>query len=91
MARMRLRFNVWPDPVIELTDTPNPKCRTCKGEGGWDYDYGHPETGEYDGTDTEYCACWDPDHVRRLLPVPRLLARLLFGWAPPVYSEEPPF
>ncbi|MET9397776.1 hypothetical protein [Kitasatospora sp. NPDC002965] len=91
MARMRLRFNIWPDPVIELTDTPNPKCPGCKGEGGWDYDYGHPETGEYDGTRTEYCDCWDPDHVRRLMPVPRWIARRWIGWSIAVYSDEPPF
>ncbi|MEV7926466.1 hypothetical protein [Kitasatospora sp. NPDC088779] len=91
MARLRLRYATWPHPEIQLIDTPDPACPDCEGEGGWTRDYGHPETGEYDGTDTHYCACWDPARVRRLLPVPRWIARRWLGWTEPVYSAEPPF
>ncbi|MFE7560076.1 hypothetical protein [Kitasatospora sp. NPDC057500] len=90
MARMRLRFNPWPRPAIELTDTPRPKCPDCDGAGGWAEDYADDE-GEFGGTDYWYCTCWDPSRVRRLLTFPRWTARLLLGWTPPVYSSEPPF
>ncbi|MER5350687.1 hypothetical protein ABT093_10180 [Kitasatospora sp. NPDC002551] len=90
MARLRLRFNPWPAPVIELADTPDPGCSDCDGHGGWPEDYADAH-GEYGGTNWWHCPCWDPDRVRRLLPVPRWLAHLLFGWTPPVYSAEPPF
>ncbi|MFG3051413.1 hypothetical protein ACGFZP_10780 [Kitasatospora sp. NPDC048239] len=43
MSRMRLRFNGWPRPAIELTDTPDPKCLVCDSHGVWplDGDPGH--------------------------------------------------
>ncbi|MFD4907514.1 hypothetical protein [Kitasatospora purpeofusca] len=91
MARMRLRFNPWPRPTIELTDTPDPKCQVCDGYGGWPEDYGHPETGEYAGTEWWDCTCWNAYRVRRLLRLPGWLAHLLFGWTSPTYSTEPPF
>ncbi|MFD8695367.1 hypothetical protein [Kitasatospora purpeofusca] len=91
MARLRLRFNPWPRPAIELTDTPNPKCRTCDGYGGWPEDYSDYDTGEYAGTEWWDCTCWNPTRVRRLLPLPGWIAHLAFGWIPPVHSSEPPF
>ncbi|WP_327678557.1 hypothetical protein [Kitasatospora sp. NBC_00458] len=91
MPRLRLRFNSQPRPTIELTDTPDPKCLVCDGYGGWPEDYGHPETGEYAGTEWWDCTCWNPNRVRRLLPLPRWFARRAYDWGPPVYSDEPPF
>ncbi|WP_033331858.1 MULTISPECIES: hypothetical protein [Streptomyces] len=91
MARLRLQYAESPRPVIELTDTPNPKCSACEGIGGWTEDYGDYDTGEYAGTETVHCTCWDPWRIRRLLPVPRWLARRWLGWTEPVYSAEPPF
>ncbi|MFJ9697394.1 hypothetical protein [Kitasatospora sp. NPDC101183] len=88
--RPRLRYTTYPRPSIRLTDTPNPKCPSCQGAGGWDQDYGD-ENGEYGGTETYYCLCWNPDRSRNLLPVPHWIARRWLGWTEPVYSSEPPF
>ncbi|MEU1418658.1 hypothetical protein [Kitasatospora sp. NPDC005751] len=90
MARMRLRFNPWPHPAIELTDAPNPKCPDCDGEGEWTEDFADAD-GEYGGSEYWHCMCWDPGRARRLLPIPRWIAHRLFGWTPPIYSTEPPF
>ncbi|MFJ9441950.1 hypothetical protein ACIRRH_08760 [Kitasatospora sp. NPDC101235] len=90
MARMRMRFNPWPDPVIELADTADPKCPDCDGVGEWAEEF-TDDGGEDGGFEYLHCACWDPGRVRRLLPVPRWIARALFGWTPPTYSTEPPF
>ncbi|AUY50984.1 hypothetical protein [Streptomyces sp. CB01881] len=91
MSRMRLRFNVWPKPAIELTDTPDPHCPDCQGEGGWTEDYGDYDTGEYAGTEDVWCTCWNPDQVRRLLPIPRWIVRHWLSRTMPVYSDEPLF
>ncbi|NUK82790.1 hypothetical protein HRW23_36720, partial [Streptomyces lunaelactis] len=56
--------------ALVLTNTPRPTCTTCHGDGGWSEDYGHPETGEYEGTHDVLCDCWT-DRRWVLLPLPR--------------------
>ncbi|MFD8596123.1 hypothetical protein ACFV1L_14070 [Kitasatospora sp. NPDC059646] len=90
MPRLRLRYRSGDQPLLVLTDTPDPNCPDCHGDGGWAEDYGD-YTGEYAGTHSYWCTCWNPDHPERALPLPRWVARLLFGWTEPVYSNEPPF
>lgn len=89
-ARLRFRFHSRPRPRLCLEDTPRPNCPTCHGNGGWNRDYGDPETGEYAGTDWEPCDCWFgcPDPVLTL-PLPRWIARRRATSA--VYSDEPPY
>jgi hypothetical protein len=91
-ARLRLKFHDWPRPELRLQDSPRPGCRGCLGAGGWTRDYGHPETGEYDGTEFDPCACWDPWRAPVLtIPIPHWAARRWCGWREPEYSTEPPF
>lgn len=88
MARLRLE---WIRPLLVLTDTPRPGCRTCHGEGGIACDYGD-ETGEYAGTDWEHCDCWNPDQHWTLLRLPQRRRPYRDPWATPGgYSDEPPF
>ncbi|MEW1831218.1 hypothetical protein [Streptomyces sp. NPDC088196] len=84
---MRLRFRVVCGTLrnLALIDTPDPRCPECRGAGGTAYDYGHPETGEYEGTVYEPCPC-STRWALPLLPLPRRLRRV-----PPGYSSEPPF
>ncbi|CAL9478934.1 hypothetical protein [Streptomyces sp. enrichment culture] len=82
--RLRIRKTFWPRPALILTDTPNPRCPDCQGEGGHNHDYGDPETGEYAGTEWEPCPCWDENRRWILLPLPRRTP-------PGEYSDEPPF
>ncbi|GAA3371145.1 hypothetical protein GCM10020367_20630 [Streptomyces sannanensis] len=91
--RLRLRIATadslhgrWDRPALVLTDTPRPACTQCRGEGGWNEDHGHPETGEYDGTEWIICPCWEPNVTWRVLPLPHRSRRP--SW--PV-SDEPPF
>jgi hypothetical protein len=95
-ARRRLRFEVrgWDRPVAVLVDTPRPGCPECEGVGGHVEEYGHPETGEYDGEDHIPCGCWRSAEGPLLtVPVPRWAARAWLGWTPPQggWSEETPF
>ncbi|WKK27338.1 hypothetical protein QZH56_03380 [Streptomyces olivoreticuli] len=93
MPRLRIQRAIWPRPALILTDTPRPDCRICEGVGGIEYDYGHPETGEYAGTDWEPCSCWNETRRWLLLPLPRLPRRHRTVRDPRVggYSDEPPF
>ncbi|WLW58488.1 hypothetical protein [Streptomyces sp. YU58] len=84
MPRLRLAIVGYPRRALVLTDTPRPRCPVCRGAGGIARDYGHPETGEYDGTDWEPCTCWNEDRRWLLLPLPRRTP-------PGGYSNEPPF
>ncbi|PYC80483.1 hypothetical protein C7C46_12310 [Streptomyces tateyamensis] len=70
-----------------LTQRPNPNCPQCCGEGFLAYCWGDPEFGE---CDADPCDCWNSFPQRRVLRLPRLVARRL-GWREPVYSTEPPF
>ncbi|WP_181768512.1 hypothetical protein [Streptomyces albidus (ex Kaewkla and Franco 2022)] len=85
--RLRIHRQSWPRPALILTDTPRPGCWACDGDGGHPRDYGHPETGEYDGTHWDPCPCWDNRRTWTLLPLPRLRRRR----NSPGYSSEPPF
>ncbi|MET9533536.1 hypothetical protein ABZY02_23730 [Streptomyces sp. NPDC006649] len=93
--RLRIRLRLyWPHPALILTDTPRPDCRICDGEGGIEREYGHPETGEYDGSDWDLCTCWNPTHCWTLLPLPLITQRLRprrNTWGPSGYSDEPLF
>ncbi|MCJ0868912.1 hypothetical protein [Streptomyces sp. AP-93] len=80
--RLRIRRTAWPRPALILTDTPQPSCPLCLGEGGHNHDYGD-HNGEYAGTDWEPCTCWDETRRLVLLPLP---PRRSGG-----YSDEPPF
>jgi hypothetical protein len=86
MLRLRLKVIGCPRRALALTDTPRPDCPRCQGAGGIRHDYGHPETGEYEGTDYESCRCWTA-WAMPLLPLPRWLRRT----PPGGYSDEPPF
>ncbi|WP_406347942.1 hypothetical protein OHA44_09735 [Streptomyces sp. NBC_00144] len=95
--RLRIQHATWPRPALVLTDMPRPDCRTCDGYGGIEHEYGHPETGEYDGSDWEPCHCWNENHHWTLLPLPRRLpfqrrrAPERHPWGLDGYSDEPPF
>lgn len=84
MMRLRLQVLVCPRRALALTDTPRPHCVNCHGMGGIPHAYGD-ETGEYAGTDWEFCPCWSPWRLT-LLPLPHWLRRTPHG-----YSSEPPF
>lgn len=90
MLRLRPHYTDWPRPRLELTESPDPNCPHCFGEGGLLYGYVDWETGECDG-ESEPCSCWNPFHTWRIVNVPRWAARRWLGWREPVYSEEPPF
>ncbi|MDX2680846.1 hypothetical protein [Streptomyces soliscabiei] len=97
MLRLRIWLTALPRNALILTDTPRPDCRTCEGVGGIEHDYGDYETGEWAGTEWEFCSCWTPWAVT-LLPLPRrprwLRRRRDAGgdpWGPVGYSDEPPF
>ncbi|MFJ8336030.1 hypothetical protein [Streptomyces sp. NPDC094437] len=95
MIRARLKVVGWPRRVLAVVDTPRPDCPLCLGEGGYQYDYGNPETGEYEGTDYDYCSC-STSRRWTLLPLPprpRWLRRRhddLDPWGTG-YSDEPPY
>ncbi|MFE6903059.1 hypothetical protein ACFVFJ_40540 [Streptomyces sp. NPDC057717] len=101
LPRLRIQRATWPRPAVILTDTPRPDCRNCDGIGGIEHDYGHPETGEYEGTDWEPCTCWNETRRWTLLPLPRKPlwhTKVRDPWSPgysdewgPGYSDEPPF
>ncbi|MEV4035325.1 hypothetical protein [Streptomyces umbrinus] len=93
MLRLRIQLTRWPRYALVLTDTPDPDCTTCEGDGGIAYDYGD-HNGEYAGTDWEPCTCWNEERRWRLLPLPhrpRWLRRGFHSWGPSGYSDEPPF
>ncbi|MFJ3822909.1 hypothetical protein [Streptomyces nodosus] len=93
MLRLRLQVVDWPRRTLVLTDTPDPDCATCGGEGGHAYDYGD-ENGEYAGTEWEPCDCWNENRRWTLLPLPRRPRRrdrARDPWAANGYSDEPPF
>ncbi|KJK38965.1 hypothetical protein UK15_13540 [Streptomyces variegatus] len=85
--RLRIQLTHWPRRALTLTDTPDPKCPLCDGDGGIGHHYGDPETGEYAGTDWEPCTCWDDTRRWVLLPLPYWFRRT----TPSFYSDEPPF
>ena len=78
MPRLRPRFNDWPTPRIELADTPDPACTVCAGKGGFEV----PEL-DNESAYTEPCDCVDLGACYRILPVPRFVARLFFGYRAP--------
>ncbi|MFJ4791715.1 hypothetical protein [Kitasatospora purpeofusca] len=61
--RWRLRLTPGPVRALILTQTPDPTCRYCDGEGGW-------LTWPWE---TRYvtCVCWDPARTRVLLRLRR--------------------
>ncbi|MER5884247.1 hypothetical protein ABT160_10495 [Streptomyces sp. NPDC001941] len=84
--RLRLEHSTWPRPGLYLTDTPDPKCPDCAGEGGFEQEYGD-ENGEYAGTHTWPCTCWNPADRRLVLPLFRRRVRT----SRDPWSDEPPF
>ncbi|MFF4644708.1 hypothetical protein [Streptomyces sp. NPDC001389] len=90
MPRYRIQLRNWPHRSLILTDTPNPHCPDCQGEGGHNRDYGDYDTGEYAGTEWEPCPCWDENRHRVLLRLPRLSSRRRAADRSG-YSDEPPF
>lgn len=88
LPRLRIQRTTWPRHALVFTDTPRPDCSQCEGDGGTARDYGHPETGEYDGTDWEPCTCWDVNRRWVVLPLPRPRWWRRRGDS---YSDEPPF
>ncbi|MEU7020951.1 hypothetical protein ABZ990_09905 [Streptomyces sp. NPDC046203] len=90
--RPRIRRTDWPRPALILTDTPRPDCSDCRGEGGWNRDYGDPMTGEYAGSDWDPCPCWDENRRWLLVPVPRLPRReqpYTDPWATTHHNDTP--
>ncbi|WP_327384446.1 MULTISPECIES: hypothetical protein [unclassified Streptomyces] len=91
--RPRIHRITWPRPALVLTDTPDPDCTVCRGEGGQNCDYGDYETGEYAGTEWEPCHCWDETRRWVLIPLLRLPRRRRTSpdpWAS-AHNNEPPF
>ncbi|KDN85709.1 hypothetical protein [Kitasatospora cheerisanensis] len=62
-GRWRLRLTPGPVQALLLTQTPDPNCRYCDGEGGW---LTWPRSTRY-----VTCVCWDPTRARRLLRLRR--------------------
>jgi hypothetical protein len=98
MIRLRLRLELVGGSrrALVLTDTPRPDCADCGGEGGWEFDYGDYDTGEYAGTEWDPCPCWNDRRRWVLLRPPRFPYRRSKArdpWAPydDGYSNEPPF
>jgi hypothetical protein len=87
LPRLRLHRTTWPRHALVLADTPRPNCPQCAGDGGTARDYGHPDTGEYDGTAWEPCTCWNENRRWVVLPLPR--PRWRRGRND--YRTEPPF
>ncbi|MBT1183512.1 hypothetical protein HET69_05685 [Streptomyces sp. CJ_13] len=87
--RPRIHHSMWPRPALILTDTPDPNCVDCQGQGGHNHDYGDHDTGEYSGTEWESCHCWDETRRWTLLPLPRLSRPKQAS--PDPWSDEPPF
>ncbi|PWI44694.1 hypothetical protein [Streptomyces sp. ICBB 8177] len=83
MIRLRIQRAVLPRPALILTDTPRPNCPQCLGDGGIEWPYGD-ETGEYAGSEWEWCGCWN----ERLRWTLLLLPCRKSGTA---YTDEPPF
>ncbi|MFE2498607.1 hypothetical protein [Streptomyces scopuliridis] len=93
MIRLRIQHTTWPRRALILTDTPRPRCPDCRGEGGWDHHY-IDEEGEYAGTNSYLCPCWNDNRRWPLLPLPRIPRRRAAAqhpWATGGYSDEPPF
>ncbi|MFE9608395.1 hypothetical protein [Streptomyces sp. NPDC006012] len=96
LPRFRIHVDGWSRRVLILTDTPDPHCTNCGGDGGFEHDYGD-HNGEYAGTEWEPCGCWNENRRWVLLPLPhrpRWLRRRGHGrdpWGPSDYSDEPPF
>ncbi|MFK0279935.1 hypothetical protein ACIQVL_05600 [Streptomyces sp. NPDC090499] len=96
MPRLRFQVTGYSRKVLVLTDTPDPACPGCEGDGGFEHDYGD-HTGEYAGTEWEPCPCWNENRRLRLLPLPRRpkwLRRRSESrdpWSPAGHSDEPPF
>ncbi|MFF8657805.1 hypothetical protein [Streptomyces huasconensis] len=89
MMRLRIQRTTWPRPALVLTDTPDPNCPECEGDGGFEQDYGDSETGEYAGTDWWPCTCWNESRRWLLLPLPH--RRPAGPYRDPWASDEPPF
>ncbi|MFI5754639.1 hypothetical protein [Streptomyces sp. NPDC051569] len=88
---LRVRHVTWPRRALVLTDTPRRTCPDCRGEGGWDEDYAD-EDGEYGGTHSYLCPCWNKNRRWTLLPLPRRRDHYSDSWATSCgYSDEPPF
>ncbi|MGW8542233.1 hypothetical protein ACWGM4_17215 [Streptomyces albidoflavus] len=90
--RLRVQRATWPRPALVLADTPDWDCPECEGDGWFEQDYGDYETGEYAGTDSWPCTCWNESRRWVLLPLPRRprwLRRTGTGRDP--WSNEPPF
>lgn len=93
MMRPRIRYTDWPQPAVELTDTPRPGCWDCAGAGVIE----HGGAVDDDGTViadplTDYCDCWDPARAWLLTYVPRWLARRWLGWTDrPYFTDTPTF
>ncbi|MFE9379839.1 hypothetical protein [Streptomyces sp. NPDC006855] len=88
MPRLRIQLRGWDRRTLVLTDTPDPDCPRCDGDGGFAYDYGDHE-GEYAGTEWDPCTCWDENRHWTLLRFPRIRHRRR-GVRDP-WSDEPPF
>ncbi|MER5640322.1 hypothetical protein ABT095_25670 [Kitasatospora sp. NPDC002227] len=63
LRRLRLTVLDGPRPALHLTDSADPHCRHCNGEGGW--------IGGQHWDAWTPCTCWRPDWMLRLLPLPR--------------------
>ncbi|MFD8815757.1 hypothetical protein ACFV23_30785 [Streptomyces sp. NPDC059627] len=94
MLRLRIQFRCWPRYALVLTDTPDPHCPECEGDGGIEH-HMVDDFGEYAGYGWEPCLCWNEQHRWLLLPMPHrprwLPHRIARSWGPARYSSEPPF
>ncbi|MFJ8211859.1 hypothetical protein [Streptomyces sp. NPDC096033] len=88
MLRLRIQHTTWPRRALILTDTPDPNCPDCRGEGGHNHDYGDYDTGEYAGTEWDPCHCWDETRRWTVLPLPSPRRRKV---SPDPWGDEPPF
>ncbi|WP_225890237.1 MULTISPECIES: hypothetical protein [Streptomyces] len=92
LPRLRIQVAHWHRRALVLTDTPDPDCPVCEGDGGTEYPYGDYDTGEYAGSDWDPCWCWNENRRWTLLPLPhrpRWMRRRTRHADP--WTTEPPF
>lgn len=85
--RLRITAAAWPEPGLEIGDSPRPGCEWCDGAGGTYEDI--PTVPSLPARRELFlCGCWDSDR-RLLLRLPGWACRLFLGYRP--LDDNAPF